>query len=458
MPEQLILRRRLGKRTSDEKIEVQVDYIIGRGLKGARGTGWEVQKHRHPARRNGDWWEFRFDLTFDKTRGRGRGTDTEYRQWEAIKAMIIQTGAGTKFGEYPWEIFKANGDGVGMTAGSIRAAQQEASQANALSNLGGANGPPLGILNSAPPPPPDNPVAPDANAESMGDVVGELNKIVTSLGGVREVQTTFSVVKSWPDLRIAPELLGRDSDFHLTQHPAWADLYGVGPQIRTVLSNIKRAHDTDGRSRNHGVLYGHAGCGKTTTLLALENMFGPGAALRLDATSTTRAGVEKLFFSDLPVIPPLVFMEEAEKADPEFLKVWLGALDDRGEIRKVNFRVNQLREVKVLFICTVNNKTLFDKMMGSDGSEAGALSSRCVSQIYFPRPSEVVLRQILLKEIHRNGGEEAWINPCILMAQEMGVTDPRIVRSYLAGGERLLDGSYQRDWQAIAEAAKTFRK
>lgn len=37
MPEQLILRRRLGKRTSDEKIEVQVDYIIGRGLKGIVG-------------------------------------------------------------------------------------------------------------------------------------------------------------------------------------------------------------------------------------------------------------------------------------------------------------------------------------------------------------------------------------------------------------------------------------
>ena len=55
-------------------------------------------------------------------------------------------------------------------------------------------------------------------------------------------------------------------------------------------------------------------------------------SLRLDAPSTEGAGIEKLFFSDLDVIPPLVFMEEAEKADPEALKVWLGALDDRGEI------------------------------------------------------------------------------------------------------------------------------
>lgn len=434
MPEQLILRRLLGKKTGDDKIEAQVDYILKRGLHGDRGKGWVVTKHRHPARRNGDWWEFRYDLTFDKTSGRGRGTDTEYLQWENIKAMVIQTGAGSKFGEYPWEAFKS-------VDGTLQA---QTAIPTALMNAGGA--------------PPENRVTPDANAETMSDTVSELSKIITSLGGVREVQTTLGTVKTWNDLEVPANLLGRDSTFHLSQHDAWKELYGVGAQIRTVLSNIKRAKDTDGRSRNHGVLYGHAGCGKTTCLLALEQMFGPGAVLRLDATSTTRAGIEKLFFSDLPSIPPLVFMEEAEKADPEALKVWLGALDDRGEIRKVNFRVNQLREVKVLFLCTVNNKTLFDKMMGSDGSEAGALSSRCVSQIYFPRPSEVVLRQILMKEIHRNGGEEAWVTPCIQMAQELGISDPRIVRSYLAGGDRLMDGSYQRDWMEIAEAAKTFRK
>lgn len=431
--EQLTLRRRLGKKTGDEKIQAQVDYIIGRGLKGARGSGWEVQQRRHPPRRNGDWWEFRYDLTFDKTKGRGRGTETEYRQWEAIKAMIIQTGAGTKFGEYPWEVEGA------MTAANL-------ATSTALRNAGGAA-------------PPDDGVVPSATAPSLGAVLSEVTQnVITSLGGVREVQSTLSVVKSWDDLEIPAELLGRSSDRHLAEHPAWSHLYGVGPQIRTILSNIKRAKDTGGASRNHGVLYGHAGCGKTTTLLAIEQMFGPGAVLRLDATSTTRAGIEKLFFSDLPVIPPLVFMEEAEKADPEALKVWLGALDDRGEIRKVNFRVNQLREVKVLFLCTVNNKTLFDKMMGSDGSEAGALSSRCVSQVYFPRPSETTLRLILQKEIDRNGGDPAWITPAIILAQELGITDPRIVRSYLAGGERLLDGTYQEDWKAIQEAAKTFRK
>lgn len=424
--EQLTLRRRLGKKTGDDKIQAQVDYILQRGLKGARGNGWEVQQRRHPPRQNGGLWEFRYDLTFEKTKGRGRGTDTEYRQWEQIKAMMIQTGQNAKFGEYPWEVLSPQGTPAVSTVA---------------------------------PPPADDGIVPIIGAPTLGDVVSDLNQIVqTKLGGVREVQSTLTAVKTWDDLDIPAELLGRDSDRHLGVHPAWSHLYGVGPQIRTILSNIKRAKDTGGASRNHGVLYGHAGCGKTTTLLALEQMFGPGAVLRLDATSTTRAGIEKLFFSDLTDIPPLVFMEEAEKADPEALKVWLGALDDRGEIRKVNFRVNQLREVKVLFLCTVNNKTLFDKMMGSDGSEAGALSSRCVSQVYFPRPSETTLRLILQKEVAQNGGDPAWITPAILLAQEMGITDPRIVRSYLAGGERLLDGTYQEDWKVIQEAAKTFRK
>ncbi len=434
--EQLTLRRRMGKRTNDDKIEAQIDYIVTRGLHGSRGKGWDVTRRQHPPVRSKDgiWWVFRCDLAFEKNGGRGKGTDTEYRQWENIKAMIIQTGHAAKFGEYPWEVFTPDSR-----------TPLPVPPSNALANMGGA-------------PPSDNGVIPDGNADSMGDILGELNRVITSLGGVREVQSLLGRVQTWDDLVIPPELLGRDSDRHLGQHPAWRELYGVGPQIRTVLSNIKRARDTNGRSRNHGVVYGHAGCGKTTMLLALERMFEPGAVLRLDATSTTRAGIEKLFFSDLEEIPPLVFMEEAEKADPEALKVWLGALDDRGEIRKVNFRVNQLREVKILFICAVNNKTLFDKMMGSDGTEAGALSSRCVSQVYFPRPSESVLRQILQKEIVRNGGEESWITPCIAMAQQMGVTDPRVIRSYLAGGERLLDGTYQQDWRSISEAAMSFKK
>lgn len=407
----LTVRRKMAKRSGDEKIKAQVEYLLERGLASNRGKGWEVKKKRLPPFQSNGTWVFQYELEFEKVSGR-RGGDAEYNQWENIKAMIQQTGQNAKFQPYPWVVIEADSNAEDATL-------------------------------------PDD-------EESLSDVVSDISKAITNIIGVREVTTKFSQVATWKDLAVPPELL--TSDEALASHPAFARLYGLGPQIRIALSSIQRGHETDGASRFHNVFYGHAGCGKTSTLLALERMYGPGAVLRLDATSTTRAGIEKLFFSDLTEIPPLVFMEEAEKADPEALKVWLGALDDRGEIRKVNFRVNQLREVKIIFFCTVNNKTLFDRMMGSDGSEAGALSSRCVNQIYFPRPSDQILRQILQKEIDEHGGKMEWIQPCIDLAKQLDVRDPRIVRSYLAGGDRLMDETYQRDWLAVHQAAQDFRK
>lgn len=396
------------KRVNDETIESQIDYIIDRGLNSNRGRGWTVEKKKHPAFQDKVWWVFRYDLIFQKTSGHVGGT-TENWQWDSIQSVIAQCGHGTKYGEYPWEIIS-----------------------------------------------PSNEITLE-KPQTLTEIISDLNKAIIEIPSVKN-QTTLSSAKTWEDLSIPSELLGIDSNKYLAQHPAWCEIYGLEPQIRTILSNIKRAKDTQGKSRNHCVLYGTSGGGKSTTILALQKMFGTGSYLKLDATSTTKAGLEKLFFYDLKdqLIPPLVFMEEAEKANEEALKIWLGALDDRGEIRKVNFRENQLRRLNILFICNVNNKVLFDKMMASNGSDIGALSSRCSTQIYFPKPNEEILKRILQKEIHNNGGNESWISPAIQLAQKLNITDPRIVKSYLSGGDRLLDGSYQRDWMIIEESSKKF--
>lgn len=393
----IVLKRITTKKVSKEKIISQLDYIVNRGISSSRGKTWSSSSSlKEPFQNEDGNWVFTCEINLSKNSGQ-IGSEAEYKQWQEIRAMIEQSGKASKFGDNPWLI----------------------EDNNTNNNI-------------------------------------SINKLLTNnTVKVKEVKP-LTKVSSWKDLIVPDEMLGENSDDFIKTHPAWKGLYGVNPQIRIILSNIKRAHDTNGESRNHAVLFGHAGCGKTTTMFAIEKMFGSDSVLKLDATSTTKAGIEKLFFSDLVDIPPLVFMEEAEKADPEALKIWLGALDDRGEIRKVNFRVNQLREVKVLFICTVNNKVLFDKMMGSDGSQAGALSSRCVTQIYYPRPSEAILYQILEKEIQEKGGSKDWIPAAVEMASKLGTTDPRIVKSYLAGGDRLLDGSYQRDWYSIQQAAKNF--
>lgn len=418
----LVLQRTTDKkRSSEEVIKKQLDYILGRALGGQRGRGWQArtQAVRSPYQRPKGGWVYTYRLSFEKISGQ-RGGEAEYKQWENIKAMATQSGVGTKFGSMPWRV-------VDQKTLSIESPTRQTVDT---------------IL---------TPVT-----ETSEEIVSEVpSKSSDKVGGIRDV-SHFDEVKSWSDLHIDPSLLVDDDA--LANHPSFNEIYGRNAQIRMVLSAIQSGVETEGLRRPHGVLWGHAACGKTSILLAVEKMLGAGAVLRLDATSTTRAGLEKMFFTDLPKVPPIVVMEEAEKASEDALKLWLGALDDRGEIRKVNFRVSQVREIRVLFFCTVNNKTLFDRMMGSDGKTQGALSSRCVTDIYCPRPDEEVLRMILKRDIQKYGGEEAWVEPCLQLARDLKIDDPRKVLAFLAGGNRLLTGEYQADRLKIHHAAMEFEK
>jgi hypothetical protein len=229
----------------------------------------------------------------------------------------------------------------------------------------------------------------------------------------------------------------------------FAGIFNREPQIRTVLSSIKSFLTTDGQRRNHVLLYGLPACAKTQILLKLREVLGDGAVVRLDATSTTSAGIYKLFFNDLETVPPFVFIEEIEKTAEDALRVWLGALDDRGELRKMNFRDSRVREVKILCLATANDKQSFDKLMGGSGSRPGALSSRFVNQLYCSRPDDAVLKMILERDIHKYGGDTSWIEPALKLAKELNTNDPRKVLALLDGGSRLLDGSYQDDIKTV---------
>jgi hypothetical protein len=395
----LTISRANGKKTSQEKINKQIDYLIKRSLASSRGRSWEVKTKTLPTYQQDDLWVFSAELTFEKTKGHKSG-EAENNQFEQIKAMLAQSGQSAKFGPYPWKIL---GD--------------------------------------------------EDIALIPTQTIAQPKKAIAHVMGVQDVHNPIGV-KSWGNLHIPPELF--TSDDAIAQHPCFQNIYGLEPQIRTILSGIQSAVETNGNRRFHFVLHGPPACAKTTTLLAIEKLLGEGSVLRLDATSTTRAGLERLFFQDLPEVPPLVFMEEAEKCNEDFLKIWLGALDDRGEIRKVNFRMCQTRQIKILFFCTVNNKGAFDALMNdkAGGKQPGALSSRCVNDIYFPRPSEKILTQILVREIKNNGGKEEWIDPCLKLAKELQTDDPRKVLSFLAGQDRLLSGEYQKDRMAIKSNEK----
>lgn len=235
----------------------------------------------------------------------------------------------------------------------------------------------------------------------------------------------------------------------------WRDyfshIYDRDDQIQDIMQSLRTAADTQGEMRNHLVLYGPPGCGKTETGLAVARMLGDDCVLRLDATATTKAGAENLIL-ERDVIPPVLIIEELEKVNEANLPWLLGVLDDRGEIIKTNARVGSVtRKAKMLVIATVNNYKKFASF------QEGALEDRFPVRPYFPMPNRELLRKILLREVSKiPGGREEWIDPALDYALNIERTfKARRIKAIMTNGrDTLLDGSYQ-DAQTRMIARKT---
>ena len=240
---------------------------------------------------------------------------------------------------------------------------------------------------------------------------------------------------SWKGLTFDDRLLSDVN--YLTNESPFNRYYGIESQIRMVLSSLKSSIDSGGKRMTHCVLFGPPACGKTSVLTTLEEIVGKHNVLKLDATTTTKAGVEKLFLNT--VIPPIIILEEVEKANEDWLRNWLSLLDERSEIRKVSHKETIVKDIDILFFCTVNDSDKFNDLLD------GALASRCKNKIYFPRPTEETIKKILFRDVQENGGKVEWVEPALLLAKELNIDDPRVIISFLSGGDRLLDGSYQKD-------------
>lgn len=239
----------------------------------------------------------------------------------------------------------------------------------------------------------------------------------------------------WKTISFDKRMLS-DDNFLKFESP-FKRFYGIESQIRLVLSPIQCAIDSAGKRMVHSVLFGPPACGKTSVLNKLEEIVGKHNVLKLDAPTTTKAGIEKLFLNN--DIPPIVILEEAEKANEDWLRNWLSLLDERSEIRKVNHKETIVKDIDILFYCTVNDSDRFNDLLD------GALASRCKNKIYFPRPDITTIEKILYRDIEENGGKKEWVPPALQLAKELNIDDPRIILSFLSGGDRLLTGSYQQD-------------
>lgn len=231
----------------------------------------------------------------------------------------------------------------------------------------------------------------------------------------------------------------------------FAHLFERDSQIALVQSALDAYIASEYEDRFHSVLFGPPACGKTEILRSFHRMLGEDAVLTFDATSTTKAGAERILL-ETERIPPVLIVEEIEKTDENSLRWLLGVLDHRAEIRKVTFRTIAAKSVKLLCLATVNDIALFRRVMD------GALASRFSHHIHCPRPSRAVLQRILEREIERMGGDVAWIAPaldwCLTHEPEHRKNDPRrVITVCLSGRERLLTGEYQRHLAATMDPA-----
>ncbi len=224
-------------------------------------------------------------------------------------------------------------------------------------------------------------------------------------------------------------------------------IYERKHHVNIVYSALEAFKDSNMRNRFHCVLHGPPGCGKSDILISVSKMLGPEneAFIKFDATSMTEAGVSKLLLES-DFIPPVLIVEEIEKAPENHLRWLLGILDHRAEIRRTNFRIgNKARNVKMLCLATVNDLNLFKNSM------SGALASRFAHEIYCPRPSRAVMEKILLREVERINGDTNWIEPTLSYCiDDKGLDDPRkVIPICLCGREKLLTGEYQKSLNAV---------
>jgi hypothetical protein len=214
-------------------------------------------------------------------------------------------------------------------------------------------------------------------------------------------------------------------------------------------------------ARGHVLLKGKpAGC-KTTILERLKKWYetaSPGAERMtfVDTQTATRAGLENWLLekAEQGELADIVVLEELEKQQPLDALLPLVSVMGSGYIAKLNAWVGRRKEVaNILVFATCNDEEVIRKWRN------GAIWSRFAKKLHCPRPSKKLMLRILLDTVLRAGGNPDWAERALefaydVMPQAVGFTldDPREVKGLLDGGDRLLDGSYQRDLLAIFQA------
>lgn len=405
---QVLLERKNSKNYSMDKIAEQLAQVLDRGTAGNR-SAWSHDPDDiefHDPVKKGDFWTYQIHVLFKRKTPRKTMTPAGLTaEMTEIIGVLGKACAAKKWGEYPWVIKN--------THPLDWAIDGEAK--HALEN------------------------AAEGEANGGGDDKMDITEIVD-----------FSEARTLDDIDI-PQVLVHGTDAEIEAYGPFQGIYGRAAHIRVAFSSIMTMIRTKGKRRNHVLFHGKPGAAKSTMFHAIQTILGKGAYLALNANSATRAGIEAIFLDRLQEtgVPPFLFIEEMEKTLEAILTVWLSILDERREVRKITHTKARRAETNVLGFATVNDKVLFDKLMGGRPGHPGALSSRFNKPLYVPRPDSGQMMRILQRDIKLFGGDMRWAQKAMEIAAEMKETDPRIILGFLDGGDRLLNGKYKDDIMAI---------
>lgn len=250
------------------------------------------------------------------------------------------------------------------------------------------------------------------------------------------------LVASIPDDFVLPEL----TDEVLQTH--FGRIFNREPHIRIIYDNLKTAVKTRFKTRHHILLKGPPACAKTELFLAFIDWLGDDLIEPVDASTMTKAGLERLLLEKAHAgeLKPILLFEEIEKCHPENLSCLIQVMDARGKIQRVNANTvrdgNGIADCPIIVWATCNDEMELMKF------HSGAIHSRFGTQPECERPDRELMERILRRELTEIQGNEAWIEPVLKFCYEElskvpkfkdKYNDPRLARSLLAGGDRILD-------------------
>jgi hypothetical protein len=403
-PDRLSFTRHSERRTADDKLLDQLEFIALQALSNhtGRGRGWVYEVGKIDARDSGLDWSFHSWIRFYRERPASpdltRAVELETSQRELIYQFASAAGHHHRFGRNPWI----------ADLKQIETEKKERVNTDMWGHLVKLNEPTVVRIE---------------REEEPGE----------------EEKLEAPVIDPIADSDPIP--LSSISSIQPGEH--YSHLFGLDAQIRILLSAIQAAADSNMRNRFHSLLHGRPGAGKTDILLSTHRLLASLgiSCLSIDATSTTEAGMRKLLLDEDEILPEVILVEEIEKALHSF-RLLLGIMDDRGTVTQMNYRKTSSRKVPALILASANDYNLLTRI------DSGALLSRFSNEIECPLPDREICAKILAREIGliKNGNLD-WIEPTLIFCcDQRGIFDPRqLKRICLSGKNRLLNGEYQQD-------------